>query len=87
MDAHSCGELPIISCATNAEELSVPQHLINVLETTMASLKEVGVQSVVASIENEIRKEKRRVRASSRDDLEVRPALPRQREQDLALER
>ena len=53
----------------------------------MASLKEVGAQGAVAQMVNEIRKEKRRARASSREDQDVLLALARQRDQEMALER
>ena len=53
----------------------------------MGSLKQVGAAGAVAHIEDEIRKEKRRARASSREDQEVLHALERQRDAELALER
>ena len=53
----------------------------------MSSLKEVGAQGPVAQLQNEIRKEKRRARASSREDPDVLLALARQRDQEMALER
>ena len=77
-DVRSCGELPSIGCATKADALAESQTLIGVLETAMASLKEVGAQGGVAQLQNEIRKEKRRARASSREDQEVLHASERQ---------
>ena len=53
----------------------------------MSSLKEVGAQGVVAQMLNEIRKEKRRMRCSSREDHEVLLALARQQDHERALER
>ena len=53
----------------------------------MGPLNQVGAQGAVAHLENEIRKEKRRARASSREDQEVLHALERQRDAELALER
>ena len=87
MDVHSCGEAPSIGCATKADALTQSQTLIAVLETAMGSLKQVGAQGVVAQIENETRKEKRRARVSSREDPEVLHALALQREQENAAER
>ena len=46
-DVRSCGELPIIGCATKADALAESQTLIGVLETAMSSLKEVGAQGAV----------------------------------------
>ena len=87
VDVHSCVEAPSIGCATKADALTQSQTLIAVLETAMGSLKQVGAQGVVAQTENEIRKEKRRARASNREDQEVLHALERQRDAELALER
>ena len=53
----------------------------------MSSLKEVGAQGSVANLQNEIRKEKRRVRASSREDQDVLRALAQQRDEEMASER
>ena len=86
-DVGNCGELPRIGCATKADALAESQTLISVLETAMASLKEVGAQGSVAQLQNEIRKEKRRVRASSREDQDVLRALAQQRDQEIASER
>ena len=80
-DVRSCGEPPIIGCATKSDALTQSQTLIGVLETAMGSLKEVGAQGSVAQMMNEIRKEKRRTRASSREDPDVLLALARQRDQ------
>ena len=80
-DVRSCGELPSIGCATKADALTESQTLIGVLETAMASLKEVGAQGPVAQLQNEIRKGKRRARVTSRDDQYVLRAWVRQREQ------
>ena len=87
MDVHSCVEAPSIGCATNADALTQSQTLIAVLETAMGSLKQVGAEGVVAQLENEIRKEKRRARASSREDQDVLLALARQRDQEMAFGR
>ena len=87
VDVHSCVEAPSIGCATKADALTQSQTLIAVLETAMGSLNQVGAQGAVAQLENEIRKEKRRARASSREDQEVLHALERQRDAELALER
>ena len=67
-DVRSCGELPSIDCATKADELAGSQTLIALLEAAMSPLKEAGAQASVAHLQNEIRKEKRRARASSRED-------------------
>ena len=87
VDVHRCGEAPSIGCATKADALTQSQTLIAVLETAMASLKEVGAQAVVAQMPNEFRKEKRRAHVSSREDQDVMLALSRQRDQELAVER
>ena len=73
-DVRSCGEPPSISCATKAEALAESQTPIGVLETAMSSLKEVGAQASAAHLQNEIRTEKRRARASSREDQYVSSA-------------
>ena len=86
-DVRSCGEIPIIGCATKADALTESQTLIGVSEMAMASLKEVGAQGAIAQVENDIRKEQRRVRASSREDQDVLLALAQQRDQEMALER
>ena len=57
------------------------------LEAAIASLKEVGAQGVDVNMVNEIRNEKRRMRAYSRDDQEALLALARSRDQEMALER
>ena len=67
VDVNSYGQAPSIGCATKADALTQSQTLIAVLETAMGSLKEVGAQGAVAQITNEIRKGKRRARASSRE--------------------
>ena len=41
-DVRSCGELPIIGCATKADALAESQALLGVLEAAMSPLKEVG---------------------------------------------
>ena len=84
---HSCGGAPSIGCATKADALTQSQTLIAVLETAMGSLKQVGAQGAVAQIMDEFRMEKRRARASSREDQEVLHELERQRDAELALER
>ena len=86
-DVPSCGELPSIDCATKADALTGSQTLIALLEAAMSSLREVGAQASVAHLQNEVRKEKRRERASSREDPEVLHALALQREQENAAER
>ena len=86
-DVRSCGELPIIGCATKADALAESQTLIGVLEAAMSSLKEVGAQGAGVFMMNEIRNAKRRRRANSREDQEVLLALARSRDQEIALER
>ena len=63
------------------------QTLIGVLETAMGSLKEVGAQGAVAQMMNETRQERRRARASGREDPDVLLALARSRDQEIASER
>ena len=70
-DVRSCREPPSLSCATKAEALAESQTPIGVLETAMSSLKEVGAQASAAHLQNAIRTEKRRARASSREDQDV----------------
>ena len=70
-DVRSCGEPPSTSCATKAEALAESQTPIGVLGTAMPSLKEVGAQASAAHLQNEIITEKRRARASSREDQDV----------------
>ena len=77
-DVRSFGELPTIGCATKSDALTQSQTLIGVLETAMASLKEVGPQGVVAHMMNGVAKEKRRARASSKEDQYELLALARQ---------
>ena len=57
------------------------------LETATGSLKQVGAQGAIAQLENGIRQEKRRARASSREDQEALRALAAQREQYIDSER
>ena len=70
-DVRSCGEPPSISCATKAAAFAESQTPIGVLETAMSSFKEVGAQASAAHLQNAIRTEKRRARASSREDQYV----------------
>ena len=67
----SCGETPSISCDTKAEALAESQTPISVIGTVMSSLKEAGAQASAAHLQNAIRTEKRRARASSREDQDV----------------
>ena len=66
-DVRSCREPRSLSCATKAEALAESQTPIGVLETAMSSLKEVGAQASAAHLQNAIRTEERRARASSRE--------------------
>ena len=80
-DVRSCGEPPIIGCATKSDALAESQTLIGVLEAAMSSLKEVGAQGAVAQEQNEIGNENRRARASIREDQYVLLAAARQTDQ------
>ena len=80
-------EVPSIASATEADALTQSQTLISVLEAAMESLKEVGLQSAVAHMAHEIRKEWRRARAIGKEDPDVLFALARQRDQEEAQER
>ena len=68
VDVNSYGQAPSIGCATKADALTGSRTLIALLEAAMSSLREVGAQASVAHLQNEIRKEKRKARASNRED-------------------
>ena len=53
----------------------------------MASLKACGAMNSVINLENEIRKERRRMRAMSKEDPDVLLALARQRDEEEARDR
>ena len=86
-DVLDCGEDPRMSCATKAESVAESQRYIGVLEEVMTSLKEVGAQAYVAHVQHEIRTEKRRARAFSREDPDVMRAMVQLRDQENAAER
>ena len=79
-DVRSGGEAPTIASTIDAERLAASQNLISTYQHAIESLKAVGAQAAVANLDNEIRKEKRKMRAISRDDPEVMIALARQRD-------
>ena len=64
----------------NAEEIERSQTLIDTLEQSIAALKKCGALSACANLENEILKERRRMRNLSRTDSAVAAALVRRRQ-------
>ena len=76
-------------CRTKAERLDAEksQQLIATYESAIISLKDAGAMRSVVNLENEIRKEKRRMRALSREDHEVLLALAQRRDHEEAKER
>ena len=76
-------------CRTKAERLDAEksQQLIATYESAIISLKDAGAMRSVVNLENEIKKEKRRMRAFSREDPEVLLALAQRRDHEEAQER
>ena len=73
----SCG--PNISAA-DAASLAQSTHLLATLESAAASLKACGAMKAVISLENEMRNERRRLRAMSNEDPAVLFVLARPRD-------
>ncbi len=69
-----------------AEQATRSQHLISVFETAQEQFRDAGAMQAVVTIENEIRKERRRMRAICREDDGVLLALARQRDEEYARE-
>ena len=70
-----------------AEALADSTNLIATYETAISALSAHGAMRAVINLENEIRKERRRMRALSNEDPDVLVALARQRDADEARER
>ena len=83
----SSGSAALAIDEADAETLAHSSHLVATLESAMASLKACGAMNSVVNLENEIRKERRRMRAMSNEDPEVLLALARQRDEEEARDR
>ena len=70
-----------------AEALTSSQMRIAAYESAISPLKERGAMKSVINLQNEIRKEKRRMRAISREDPDVLLALAQRRDREEAEER
>ena len=86
------GETPAVAgqvavSAVAAEQIAYHAQLISTFETAISSLKDVGAMKAVINLENDIIKERRRIRSLGREDDDVMLALQRQGEEDDARER
>ena len=70
-----------------AEHVAHSAHLIATFESAISSLQACGAMKSVINLENEIVKERRRIRSMSREDPDVVLALTRQRDEENARER
>ena len=73
--------------AADADALAQSTHLLATLEAARASLRACGAMKAVVNLENEIRKERRRLRSIGKEDPDVLLALARQRDIENAKER
>ena len=81
--------MKVISAEQKRKELDAEksQQLIATYESAIISLKDAGAMRSVVNLENEIKTEKRRMRAFSREDPEVLLALAQRRDHEEAQER
>ena len=70
-----------------AEALAYSTNLIATYESAISASSAHGAMRAMINLENEIRKERRRMRALSNEDPDVLVALARQRDADEARER
>lgn len=68
--------------AEQAEDQQRSQSLIHALTQSLETLREVGAVACVANLENEIRKERRRVRALASEEPAVAAALAKRRDEE-----
>ena len=83
----TAAEMLVATDPASAEMLTKSQQLIATYESAIISLKDAGAMRSVVNLENEIKKEKRRMRAFSREDPEVLLALAQRRDHEEAQER
>ena len=83
----TAAEMLVATDPATAEMLTKSQQLIATYESAIISLKDAGAMRSVVNLENEIKKEKRRMRAFSREDPEVLLALAQRRDHEEAKER
>ena len=83
----TAAEMLVATDPATAERLTKSQQLIATYESAIISLKDAGAMRSVVNLENEIKKEKRRMRAFSREDPEVLLALAQRRDHEEAQER
>ena len=83
----TAAEMLVATDPATAEKLTKSQQLIATYESAIISLKDAGAMRSVVNLENEIKKEKRRMRAFSREDPEVLLALAQRRDHEEAQER
>ena len=91
--ARSCGRVASADAnsathtAAEAENIAQSLSLIATYESAIASLKAVGALKAVINLENDIQKERRRMRACCKESPDVLVALARQRDEEQAKER
>ena len=91
--ARSCGrsdgagDSAVLVSAAGAEQIAHSARLIATYESAILSLKACGAMKSVINLENDIAKERRRMRALGREDPDVLLALARQRDEEDARER
>ena len=91
--ARSCGLVAAAdgnsapTTAAEAENIAQSLSLIATYESAIASLKAVGAMKAVINLENDIQKERRRMRACCKESPDVLLALARQRDEEQAKER
>ena len=69
------------------ESVEHSAHVIRVFENAISSLKEIGQMRSVVSLENDVQKERRRIRHLAREDPDVVLALTLQRNEENARQR
>jgi hypothetical protein len=92
-DARSCGrsdgagDSAVAISAAAAEQIAHSAHLISTYESAITSLKAAGAMKSVINLQNDITKERRRMRSLGREDQGVMLALARQGDEEDARER
>ncbi len=92
-DARSCGrsdgagDSAVAISAGAAEQITHSAHLISTYESAISSLKVCGAMKSVINLQNDITKERRRMRSLGREDQDVMLALARQGDEEDARDR
>ena len=84
---HDGPDAMIVISEGDADEVAKSHDLIATFESAIVSLKARGAMRAVANLENEIAKERRRLRGISKMNPGVLLALARQRDEEHAMER